>query len=234
LTGGALSVIYVLRRTIIVRPEVDNMRLYYSPFACSLASNIAFREGGLEMDLVRVELESKKTALGGTLLTDNFMGQVPTLVLDDGRVLTENVAVLAYLGDRAPQTDTDRYELMRWLAFVSTEVHKKVLYAIFAPGSPDAVREHARAGAERSLATLAARLEKQDTLLGGDFTVADAYLFWALTILPHGGVSLERYDALRRYHERHLARPAVRAALRFERDQFSVPFAVRDAQHGPV
>jgi glutathione S-transferase len=208
------------------------VKLYYSPFACSLASHIACREAGLAFDLVRVELSTKRTAEGGDLLADNPMGQVPTLVLDGGRVLTENVAVLAYLGDSAqkpaasPSSDVaDRYELMRWLAFVSTEVHKKILAAIYAPTSTDAVKEHARASADRVLAVLAARLASRDTLLGDDFTVADCYLFWALTLMPHAGVSLERFAALGRYHERHRARPAVKAALRYEKEQHETPFA---------
>jgi glutathione S-transferase len=208
------------------------VKLYYSPFACSLAAHIACREAGLEVDLVRVELSTKRTATGGDLFAENPMGQVPTLVLDSGRILTENIAILEYLGDRAREAAaprspeaTDRYELTRWLAFVATEVHKKVLWPIFAPTSPDAVKDYARASAGRPLGVLAAHLESRDTLLGGDFTVADAYLFWATTLMPHAGLLLETFPALRSHHERHRARPAVRAAYRYERQQHETPFA---------
>jgi glutathione S-transferase len=208
------------------------MKLYYSPFACSLASHIACREADVSVELVRVELATKRTTGGGDLFATNPLGQVPTLVLDSGRILTENIAILAYLGDlAAPSAATaasdaeDRYELTRWLSVISTEVHKKVLAAIFAPDSPDAVRDHARASADRTLRVLAARLETRETLLGGPFTVADAYLFWALTLMPHAGVPLDGFPALQRYHERHRARPAVRATLRFEREQHETAFA---------
>jgi glutathione S-transferase len=208
------------------------MRLYYSPFACSLAAHIACREAALDVELVRVDLPTKRTADGGTLFTENSMGQVPTLVLDDGRVLTENVAILAYLADRTPQSASsggpapgDTYERLRWLSFVSTEIHKKVLGPIFAPGSPDAVKEYARESAARGLEFLSARLESRDTLVGGAFTTADAYLLWALILMPHAGVPLDGFPVLRRYYELHRGRPAVRAAITHEKQQQQTPFA---------
>jgi glutathione S-transferase len=210
------------------------MRLYYSPFACSLAAHIACREAGLDIELLRVDLPTKRTEAGGTLFTDNAMGQVPTLVLDDGRVLTENVAILAYLADRTPERASsgaepapgDTYERLRWLSFVSTEIHKRVLGPIFAPGAPDAVKEYARKEAARGLDFLSARLDSRDTLVGGAFTPADAYLVWALILMPHASIPLDGYPVLRRYYELHRGRPAVRAAITHEKQQQQTPFAV--------
>lgn len=201
------------------------MKLFYSPFACSLATHIACREAGLAFDLVRVELATKRKFGGGLLFEENPMGQVPTLVLDDGRVLTENVAVLAWVADRGPAADHDRYEMMRWLSFVATELHKKVLWMIYAPDSPDAIKEHARKAGARGLAVAEAKLGERTTLLGGPFSPADAYLFWALTLMPHAGIPLDDYPALRRFHGEHSKRPAVREALAFEKRQHETPFA---------
>lgn len=207
------------------------MRLYYSPFACSLATHIACREAGLEPELVRVDLPSKRKATGGDLFGENPMGQVPTLVLEDGRTLTESVAVLSYVADRQAGAQTpdaapsDRYEVLRWLSFVSSEIHKRVLWPIFS-GAPDAVKSYARDAVKRPLDVVASRLASRDTLVDPSFTVADAYLFWALTILPHAGVSLDPWPALGRHHALHKARPAVRAALAFEKEQHERPFAL--------
>jgi len=208
------------------------MKLYYSPFACSLAAHITCREAGLDVDLQRVELSTKRVEGGADLFALNPMGQVPTLVTDDGSTLMENSAVLAYLADLVParqlapsRDDAARYELTRWLSFVATEIHKKGLALIFAPDSPDAVKDYARASLARPLGVVARYLADRDVLVGAQFSVADAYLFWALTIAPHGGVSLDPYPALAAYQARGLARPAVRAAVRFERDQRERPFA---------
>lgn len=207
------------------------MKLYYSPLACSLAAHIACREAALDVELVRVDLLTKRTAAGGDFFDENPMGQVPTLVLPGGRTLTENVAVLSYLADRmpsrAPETEsepTDAYELVRWLSFVATEIHKKILWPVFAPDTPDAVKQYARESAGRALDALVVRLEARDTLMAGPFTPADAYLFWALTLLPHAGVALDRFPALRRYRDRHRKRPAVHAALTYEKERFETPF----------
>lgn len=208
------------------------MKLYYSPFACSLASHIACREAGLDIELARTELGSKRVEGGADITAVNPMGQVPTLVLDDGRTLTENGAVLTYIADRAPHkhlapasADFERYELSRWLSFIGTEVHKKGLALVFAPDTPDAVKTYARASLSKPLAVLDAHLRGRATLLGEHFSVADAYLYWALTIMRNAGVSLDDYPALRDYRKRHSERPAVRDAVHFESEQYQRPFA---------
>lgn len=206
------------------------MKLYYSPFACSMAAHIAIREADLDVELVRVELPTKRTASGSDLFVDNPMGQVPTLVLDDERILTENVAVLFYLAERVPSAKPrDQYELVRWLSFVSTELHKRILAPIYNP-CPGAVKDFARTCGDRAFAVLNAHLESRDTLLGEEFTAADAYLFWALMLMPHSGISLDPYPTLQAYHERHRKRPAVRDVLRYEKAEWDKPFAAVPVQ----
>jgi len=208
------------------------MKLYYSPFACSLAAHITCREAGLDVELARTELSTKRVGGGGDLYAVNPMGQVPTLVTDDGHTLLENGAVLTYLADRVPERglaprpdEFSRYELTRWLSFVATEIHKKGLALVFAPDTPDAVKDFARAAIGKPLGVLAAHLATRDVLVGDAFTVADAYLFWALTIAPRGGISLDDFPVLRAYQKRIFARPAVQAAVLFEREQHERPFA---------
>jgi len=58
------------------------MKLYYSPGACSLSPHIALCEAGLPVELVRVDLATKKTADGGDFLAVNPDGYVPVLQLD--------------------------------------------------------------------------------------------------------------------------------------------------------
>ena len=205
------------------------MRLYYSPLACSLAAHIACREAGLEVELVRVDLPTKRTANGGDLFAENPMGQVPTLKLEGGRTLTESVAVLSYLGDRVAKDaegENDVYERTRWLSFVSTEIHKKVLWPIFAQSSPEEVKAYARVSAKRGLEVVAQRLGAGEALVGDAFTVADAYLFWALMLMPHAGIDLEPFPGLGRFQAKHGKRESVRAALAFEREEYGTAFAM--------
>jgi glutathione S-transferase len=107
------------------------MKLYYLPGACSQASNIALREAGLTFELVKVDRHTKKAADGLDFNEVNPKGYVPALTLDSGETLTENICVLQYIADRNPAAKLapaygtmERYRLIEWLAFISSEVHK--------------------------------------------------------------------------------------------------------------
>jgi glutathione S-transferase len=212
------------------------MDLYYSPFACSLAARIVCLEAGIPVSLRRSDLSTKRVdgEAEGALLRVNRIGKVPVLVCDDGTVLTENVAVLLYLGDQAPperalvpaDRTPARYEVVRWLSFVATELHKRVLATVFSlDNAPEPVRRFARDGAREPLAVLDEHLQARKVLVGDTFTVADAYLVWALFLLPRPRceVSLEPYRAVGAYLAHHCERASVMAALSAEYREYRVP-----------
>ena len=76
------------------------MKLYYKSGACSLSPHIVLREAGLDFSIEKVDLATKKTETGDDFLAVNPKGQIPTLLLNDGSILTEGVAIVQYLADR--------------------------------------------------------------------------------------------------------------------------------------
>lgn len=147
---------------------------------------------------------------------------MPVLVLDDGQMLTENPAVLQRIADLKPSAGLapspavpERYRLQEWLNFVATELHKAFLYPSFRTDTPAEVKAHAREQAPQNLSVAAAKLEHARYLLGEHFTVADAYLLWALLLTRYLGVELGA--SLDAYLERVQQRPAVREAFDIER-----------------
>jgi GST-like protein len=69
------------------------------------------------------------------LLSVNPLGQVPTLVLPDGTVMTESLAIVHYLNDLAPKAglvppkgDPARIAFLRWSAFLVTTVYPTFSY----------------------------------------------------------------------------------------------------------
>lgn len=197
------------------------MELYYAPFACSLASHITLREAGLDATLVAVQLSTKTTATGGDFFAINRKGQVPALMLDDGAVLTEGTAVVQYLADRKPEAGLlppvgapDRYRVLEWLNYVATELHKACFATMFNPDAPPEAKAWARGAIPKKLEHVAAELGDREFLVGGRFSVADAYLTWALNLCTLAGVDLPA--PLQAYLERAKTRPAVRAAFELE------------------
>ena len=198
------------------------MKLYFSPGACSLAAHISLREAGVPFELVKTDLRAKKTADGRDFLKINPKGYVPALELDDGAMLSENVAVLKYIGDRNPAArlvpasgSMERYRLDEWLAFINSEVHKS-FSPFFSPATPEAYKETLRDKLSQRLNYVQGVLDTRDFLTGSQFAVPDAYLFTVLRWAPSANLDLARWPAVKRYSDRIGQRPQVMAALKAE------------------
>ena len=198
------------------------MKLYYSPGACSLSPHIVLRELGEPVTLVKVDLKTKRTETGADYLAINGKGYVPALELDDGQVLTEGPAIVQYLADRKPEAGLapaggtmERYRLQEWLNFISTELHKQ-FSPLFAPDTPDAVKQAQQQRLANRFDWLSKQLEGKNWLLGARFSVADAYLFIVLNWCRFFGIELAKWPVLAQYQARVAARPAVQEALRAE------------------
>src|SRR5215469_5253568 len=198
------------------------MKLYYFSGACSLASNIALLEAGLPFELVKVDRRTRKAADGLDFNEVNPKGYVPTLMLDNGEVLTENVAVLQYIADRnpaaklAPPAGTmERYRLVEWLAFISSEIHKN-FSPMFRDDAAEETKQYVRKVLSTRLEYLNRAIGNRPFLMGEQFTVADAYLFTVLGWGRHVNVDLGQWPQLQRYEERVGARPHVIEALKSE------------------
>lgn len=191
------------------------MKLYYAPGACSLASHIVACEGGLKLALEKVDLKEHRTESGKDFYDVNPKGYVPALALDDGSVLTENVALLTYLGDTADLTPKgmERYRLLEWLAFITSEIHKS--FGPLFQGAPGDAPQKAREKIIKRLGFIEERLTG-DYLMGPAFTPADAYLYVMLRWCEKMGIDIAGLHRLEGFKARMAARPGVRAALTAE------------------
>jgi glutathione S-transferase len=191
------------------------MKLYYSPLACSLADHIALREAGAAFDSERVDLRTRRTASGGDLADVTAKSYVPVLILDDGRILTENIAILDWIAGSFPSLaapgEFGRTRTLEALAFISTEVHRQ-FKPMWHAGSEDD-----KAKARRTIPDLfdmLARAQVGDFLFGEEPGVADFYLFVMVLWAERFGVDVPlRLAAL---SARLRERPAVRSAMQIE------------------
>lgn len=191
------------------------MKLYYSPLACSLADHIALREAGFALDLERVDLKTHRTETGRDFHQVSAKGYVPVLVLDDGEIVTENVAVLDWIATAAPKLSAGgrlgRTRTLEALTYITTEIHH-AFKPMWHGGAAD---QKAAAGTKvTALLALSAADMQGDYLFGDRPTVADFYLFVMLLWAERFGVDTpESLEAMR---DRMRARPAVRAAMVYE------------------
>ena len=198
------------------------MKLYYLKGACSLASYISLIEAGTKFEPVEVDHETHKTRAGEDLNEINSKGYVPVLRLDSGEILTENVAVLSYIADLnpaaklAPPAGTrERYRLLEFLAYISSEIHKN-FGPLFDPKGSETVKQFVRGNLNKRLAWLEQALGSKPFLMGTQFSVADAYLYVVLSWTGHLGIDLAQWPALKAHNERVGARPSVVAASKAE------------------
>jgi glutathione S-transferase len=199
------------------------MKLYYAPGACSLSPHIALLEAGLPFDLVKVDLRAKKLENGDDFLKVNPKGQVPALALDSGELVTEGPVIVQMIADRvkdkglAPARDSaDRYKLLEWLNYITTELHKN-LGPLFSPVLTDDAKAFFKDRAMGKFKYLETQLAGRDYLMGKQFTVADGYLFtmlmWATDRL---NFDLSGLPILLAYQARVAARPKVKEAMQKE------------------
>lgn len=189
------------------------MKLYYSPGACSLAAHIVAIEGGLDIVLEKVDLKTHRTAAGVNFMTINPKDYVPTLELNDGAILTENTAILPFLGDLTglmPADGMARYRALEWIGYITSELHK-AFTPLFHGGSDEEKAE----AKEQILLRLGFVEDKLsgDWLMGEKFSAPDAYLFvilrWARTM----HLDLSSLPHLLAFKARMEARPTVQKAL---------------------
>ena len=181
------------------------MDLYFAPLSCSLATRISLYEAGLAAGFHQVELSTKRVQDGRDFRDINPKGQVPALITDDGRTLTEGPAILQYVADLAPANALAppagtyaRYQLQQWLNYIATEIHKGVFYLLFNPAAPAEVKTFARELLPSRYDFLAAHLQGRDYLLDA-FSVADAYLVTTFGWAGAARIDLAPWPELGRY-----------------------------------
>ena len=195
------------------------MKLYYTPGACSLSPHIALLEAGLPYDLVKVDLRAKKLENGDDFLKVNPKGQVPVLALDSGELVTEGPVIIQMIADKAAEKNlapardsTDRYKLLEWLNFITTELHKS-FGPMFSPVLADEAKAFFKDRVMGKFKYVESQIAGRDYLMGSQFTVADGYLFTMLSWADRLKFDLSEMPNLLAYKARVGARPKVQEAL---------------------
>lgn len=175
------------------------LKLYYSPGSCALASHIALADAGADYEPVRIDFASGEQ-IKPAYLAINPKGRVPALITEGG-ILTETPAILAYIAQRFPSAGLapldDPFAFARaqeFNSYLCSTVH--VNHAHRSRGKrwvddPAAIAEMQRKVPETMLQAF--DLIEKDYLkgpwvLGGNYTICDAYLYTVSRWLESDGI----------------------------------------------
>lgn len=186
---------------------------------------IFLAEKGIEVPVVQVDLGKSEHRAPG-FLAKNPLGGVPILELDDGRILTESVAICRYFEAQHPDPPllgvdgTDAAFVEMWNRRMELEILRRTADCFrnthaFFKGRIHQVPEYgevAREGARERLVWLDAELADREFIAGDRFTIAD---ITALVGIDFGrpsdiGIAPDQKN-LARWHQAVSERPSASA-----------------------
>jgi glutathione S-transferase len=180
-------------------------KLYYTATSCGAASFISAFTAGVALDSEQVDIRSHVTSSGVDFYTINPKGNVPALVLEDGSVLNENIAVQLWIADQKPGTiapapgTPERSVLLNALSYVATEVHPAV-GCFFMPNAAADVTAFFRTRVNQKLTYLNDKfIGDRQFIVGDSFTVVDSYLYIVLSWTQYVGIDLSEYPKVQAY-----------------------------------
>jgi glutathione S-transferase len=198
------------------------MKLYFNPYACSLAPLIAATEAGIHLDLEPVDIMKDPHTLadGSDYVAVTGKNYVPLLELDTGEQLTEVSVILQFLADTQPEAQLapangtwSRVKLQEMLNFLGSELHKFYSPWLFHPEVGEVAQAYARSKIAGRYALIEKLLAGREYLMG-EFSVADAYLFVMVNWAVAAKTPLVEFPNIRAWFERMKARHAVAEAVR--------------------
>lgn len=204
--------------------------LYWGPHTCAIGIHVLLEEIGKPYDTVKLDVsggDTKKPPFSDI----NPKGKVPTIVRDDGSVLTEYDAIAYWLARTNPEAglvpeDVEtEIRAMEMMDYAVSTIHGQGFGRIFMPakfepndpvhgtlglGSGN-VKKQGTEMVTEGFQILAGQLGTKDYAGGDRFGIADTALFYVERWAPQADIELP--PVLAAHLARMKARPAVRRVL---------------------
>ena len=200
------------------------LTLFYTPGACSIAAHVVLEESGEKYAAQKVDLANGEQRTEAYLKI-NPQGRVPVLRLDSGEAISENTAILPYLGKRFDLWPTDPLAEARALSLIGlfagsvhvahAHIGRPERYAVDTAAFPTIK--------EAGLKSFHGYLKQIDGMLKGRewlserYSVLDPYAFVFYTWGVRRELPMAELAAYTAFKDRMLARPAVQRVVEDEK-----------------
>ena len=208
---------------------MSEIELIWFPGNCARVTLVALEEIGEPFTTTSAPLYRKTDP---EFLALNPKATLPVLLID-GVVLTETIAIVSYLARLCPQAcllpagdplvETDALATMAWFASAMHPVISRLRFAARygdTPGSVESTRAHAAATLRRSFDVVEERLADREWLYD-EWSVVDAYLLWLWFRAVGSGMDGSGLVRLAAHCERCEARASVARALDREESTYA-------------
>ena len=200
--------------------------LYGMTGACSMAVHVILNELGAKSEYIDVRVPQGEPR-PAEFLKVNPRGNVPVLV-DDGHVIREGGAIIAYLLDKEnspmlPKSGTARANALEWLMFANATMHPAYsnLFFLLANNAAPELVEAALAKINKQWKEVDTQLAKTTYVTGNDISGADILLTvianWAQDSF---GQKIVLGDNTKRLIKAVIARPAYVKTLADEKVEY--------------
>lgn len=211
---------------------MSTFTLFYGvPSGCSFGSIVALDWSGLPYQLCRIEMPAQCNTEEYRRI--NPMGETPALLYDNGKVLTESMAILNHIMAKSLnaafhyEQGTEQFNMFNQkLAFLNT-----TLFNAFSPlwyslehssseGSKQALREYGAAQVKKAFTALENSLINQTWLMGDQLSFVDGYYAGIARWLKyHDVIDIDQFPNCKRLYEQLQNEPAVKFAHAIEQEQ---------------
>jgi glutathione S-transferase len=196
-------------------------KLYARVGSGSSAVEALFAELGVAVELIEVPRNADRT-IPDWFKKINPRGEVPTLVLPDGSMMTESAAIMIYLADLYPAKGfvpaidhSARAQYLRWMVYLAAAPYVSSLRMSYPEKYSDDASHHAGIKAKaivdlnRDFDVLANELGRGPYMLGSVFSALDIYAAMLISWSEDMPRLLARHSNLKKLYQLVCARPML-------------------------
>ncbi|MEC7489401.1 MAG: glutathione S-transferase family protein [Pseudomonadota bacterium] len=201
--------------------------LYYAPTTCALVPYVTLTEAQVEFEVRRVNF-GKQQHMSPEFLAVNPKHKVPVLVID-GKILTENVAMHLWLSQQFPAAKIlpiepwDQVKAVSLMSWCSSGIHPHLSRThnpfrfCDIPGTEASIRDLAKEFLFENF-EIAENLLGENEFFFDHFTAVDAHFFWCFRRATQFGHDLSTFKHCVSHFNRMKQRASFKNVIAFEEE----------------